>query len=250
MLTTRPNTMEGKTAIMAKPAAQNNHSTPAKPKRDSDQKTVMIVDDHPIICQGLAQLINQERDLKVCAQAHNAEDAIEIIKVQKPDVVIADLSMGGFDGIRLVKMIKEQFAMLPVLVLSVHDESLYAERVLRAGAKGYVMKQEATEKIMRAIRQVIKGQLYVSDQLAEKMLEKHIHTSSLPSKSPIERLSDRELEVFQLIGKGLGTRQIAEKLHRSVKTIETYRANIKEKLKLENNSELVQRAVHWMQNEE
>jgi DNA-binding NarL/FixJ family response regulator len=121
---------------MAKPATQPNQANhnAVKPKRENDQKMVMIVDDHPIICQGLAQLINQERDLKVCAQAHNAEDALEAIKDAKPDVVIADLSMGGFDGIRLVKMIKEQFAMLPVLVLSVHDESLYAERVLRAGA--------------------------------------------------------------------------------------------------------------------
>ncbi|NIP27358.1 MAG: response regulator [Phycisphaerae bacterium] len=209
------------------------------------QTKVLIVDDHPIIRQGLAELINNEPDLTVCGQAEDAPEAMEKIKDSEPDMVIVDISLKKTSGMELIKDIKAQYPNLPVLVLSMHDEALYAERMLRAGAKGYVMKAEATEKVIVAIRKILSGQIYVSDNMAAKMVRKLVGGSPDVGVSAIERLSDRELEVFHLIGQGYGTRQIAERLHLSIKTIETYREHIKEKLNLADSSELLQYAIQW-----
>lgn len=210
-----------------------------------DKTKVLIVDDHPIIRQGLSELINAEPDLIVCGNAEDAPEALGKIKESKPDMVIVDISLKETSGMELIKDIKAQHSNLPVLVLSMHDESLYAERMLRAGAKGYVMKAEATDKVIVAIRKILSGQIYVSDKMAAKMVRKLVGGSPDMGVSAIERLSDRELEVFHLIGKGYGTRQIAERLHLSIKTIETYREHIKEKLNLADASELLQYAIQW-----
>ncbi len=206
---------------------------------------IIIVDDHPIIRQGLAELINNEPDLIVCGQAEDAHEALVKIKESEPDMVIVDISLKETSGMELIKDIKVQYPNLPVLVLSMHDEALYAERMLRAGAKGYVMKAEATEKVIVAIRKILSGQIYVSDKMAAKMVRKLVGGGPDTGVSAIERLSDRELEVFRLIGQGYGTRQIAERLHLSIKTIETYREHIKEKLNLADASELLQYAIQW-----
>jgi len=226
-------------------------------KRESEPKKkrnkVLIVDDHPIVRHGIAELLNHEADLTVCGEAEDAHQALEAIAeiaILKPDIAIVDITLKeGLGGIELIKDIKARYPKLPVLVLSMHDESLYAERCLRAGAKGYIMKQEATEKVVEAIRQVLGGEIYLSDKMAQKILHKFIGGQPEVGGSPIESLSDRELEVFQLIGRGLGTRRIAEELYLSVKTIETYREHIKEKLKLKNAPELAQHAIQWVQSE-
>jgi len=182
---------------------------------------ILIVDDHPIVRQGLAELINHEKDLTVCGQAEDAHRAMRDIKALKPDIVIVDILLKGANGLELIKDIKSHYPGVAVLTLSMHDESLYAERALRAGARGYIMKQEATDRVIVAIRKVLTGQIYISQRMAEKMMNKLIGAASDVTNSPIESLSDRELEVFSLIGRGHGTRQIAEDLHLSIKTIET-----------------------------
>jgi DNA-binding NarL/FixJ family response regulator len=207
------------------------------------------VDDHPVVRQGLAQLINQEKDLEVRGYAEDAFGAMQAIKDVRPDMIIVDLSLKGASGMDLVKDIKIQYPNLPILILSMHDESLYAERALRAGAKGYIMKHEATERVVTAIRRVLAGQIYVSDTMAAKMVSKFATGAGQPSASPIECLSDRELEVFRLIGEGHKTRDVADKLHLSVKTIETYRAHIKEKLGFKDGNELFRFAVEWVNSE-
>lgn len=214
---------------------------------ETNRTKILVVDDHPIVRQGLSLLINQEEDLQVCGEAENAHEALNAIESLEPDMAIVDISLEGVNGVELIKNIKARFPGLLILVLSMHDESLYAERALRAGANGYIMKQEANEKVMEAIRQVLAGEIYVSDKLASKMLHQFVAGKSTPDGSLVQRLSDRELEVFQLIGQGHGTRQIAEELHLSVKTIESYRAHIKDKLKLKNATELVRYAIQWVQ---
>lgn len=208
---------------------------------------VLVVDDHPIVRQGLSQLINQEPDLMVCGQAEDARTALEAIDPSQPDILIVDVSLDGPDGIELLKTVRAKDARLPVLILSMHDESLYAERALRAGANGYIMKQEATERVLVAIRQILGGEVYVSERMAKKMVQQFIGGSGVSKRSIIDELTDRELEVFRLIGQGHGTRQIAEELHLSVKTVESYYAHIKEKLSLKNARELVQHAVQWFE---
>lgn len=208
---------------------------------------VLVVDDHPIMRQGLSQLLNQEPDLTVCAEADSASKALEFIDQLQPDLAIVDVSLRGSDGIELIKSIKKQHPQLPVLTLSMHDEALYAERALRGGARGYIMKQEGTDKVLVAIRRVMNGQIHVSDKIGAKMLYQVAEGHASSKGSPVERLSDRELEVFQLIGQGRGTRQIAESLHLSVKTVESHRAHIKEKLKLKTAPELAQHAIRWVQ---
>lgn len=215
-------------------------------KTGEGKSKVLIVDDHPIVRQGLSELINHEKDLTVCGQAEDAQQAMAAIRSAKPDVVVVDISLKEKNGIELMKDIKAQYPNMPVLVLSMHDESLYAERALRAGARGYIMKQEATEKVVTGIRTVLSGQVYVSDKMAAKMVYKLVGGGATAGASPVESLSDRELEVFNLIGHGLGTRQIAEKLYLSIKTIETYRAHIKEKLNLVSAGELLQYAIQWV----
>ncbi len=211
-----------------------------------DKRTVLIVDDHPIVRQGLAQLIDQERDLHVCGQAEDAHQAMRAIRMLNPDMVVVDISLRDSSGIELIKDIKVQYPNLPVLTLSMHDEGIYAERALRAGAKGYIMKQEATENVVTAIRRVLAGEMYVSDDMAAKMVSKLVAGRAETGSSPVDRLSDRELEVFRLIGSGFGTREMAEKLHLSIKTIETYRAHIKEKLGLVDANELLRAAINWV----
>jgi len=221
---------------------------PAKQKQPKPRKTktrILIVDDHPIVRQGMAGLIQHEPDLTVCGGADDAQQAIKAIKTTKPDLAIVDISLKDTSGIELIKDIKVRFPNLPILVLSMHDESLYAERALRAGAKGYIMKAEATEKTVTAIHKVLSGQLYVSEKMAARMLHKLVGGKIQPGTSPIESLSDRELEVFRLIGQGHTTRQIAEQFHLSIKTIDSYRAHIKEKLSLANATELTQHAIRW-----
>ena len=213
------------------------------------KKKVLIVDDHPIICMGLACLFNQEEDLLVCGEAHNAHEALEAIDALQPDVTIIDISLKGQSGIELIKNIRNKHPKFPILVLSVHDESIYAELVLRAGAMGYIMKQEASEKIVAAVHQVLNGDLYVSNQMASNMLHKYLNGRSAITASPLEILSDRELEVLRLMGQGYGTRQIANELIVGVKTVETYRSHLKKKLNLKNSPELVKYAIQWVQSE-
>jgi DNA-binding NarL/FixJ family response regulator len=205
------------------------------------------VDDHPIVRQGLALFIEREPDLMVCGEAEDATSALQAIRESTPDFVILDISLDGRDGLELLKTLRVRHPSLPVLVLSMHDESVYAERSLRAGANGYIMKQEAADKVITAIRQILGGNVYLSDRLTKRMLQQFVNGSISP-RDPLAKLSDRELEVFRLIGAGHGTRQIADELHVSTKTVESYQAHIKEKLALRNARELVQHAVEWSLN--
>jgi len=209
----------------------------------------MVVDDHPIVRQGLALLINRESDLVVCGEAEEAMGAIHVLASARPDVLIVDISLNGPDGIDLLKNIRNTHPTLPVLILSMHDEMIYAERALRAGANGYIMKQEATEKVLIAVRRILNGEIYVSERISNQILKQYITGSGTVRNSSIGDLSDRELEVFRLIGEGHGTRQIAEELHVSVKTVESYQAHIKEKLSLRSARELMQRAFAWHMSE-
>jgi DNA-binding NarL/FixJ family response regulator len=219
----------------------------ASDSADSRRKrTVLIVDDHPIVRQGLAQLINQEKDLEVCGQAEDVHEALQAIRKLSPDLVITDISLKDTSGIDLIKDLKVQYPDLPVLALSMYDEAVYGERALRAGARGYIMKQEATEKVATAVRRVLAGEIYVSAGMAAQMVSKIVGGGPRRTGSPVECLSDRELEVFRLIGEGYGTREMADKLHLSVKTIETYRAHIKDKLAVEDANELLRVAIQWV----
>lgn len=217
----------------------------ARVKTKKGKARIFIVDDHPILRQGLTQLINQEADLSVCGEAEETNAALEAITALRPNIVIVDIVLKMIDGIDLVKKIRMQDEKLRILVLSMHDESLYAERALRAGANGYIMKQEAADQVVRAIRRVLGGEIYVSDKIGSKLLQRIVHRRAA-GDSPIDNLSDRELEVFRLIGRGYRTRQIAETLHVSVKTIESYREQIKHKMKLRDATELLQHAIQWV----
>jgi DNA-binding NarL/FixJ family response regulator len=207
------------------------------------KKTVFVVDDHPLLRQGLTLMINREPDLTVCGEAEDAQAAMRSIAAKKPDILIADISLNGPDGLDMLKSVRTLYPELPVLVLSMHDESIYAERALRARANGYIMKQEATEKVLVAVRRILGGDIYLSDRMANKLLHQYISGSAVDMKSRLSALSDRELEVFRLIGEARSTRQIAEKLHLSIKTVETYQAHIKDKLALRSGRELVQHAI-------
>lgn len=223
----------------------------AKPNRIEDRRTrILLVDDHAVVRYGIAQLINRQADLVVCGEEEDAGHALGAIEKLKPDLVIADISLKDSSGLELMRNIKAQSSGLPVLVVSAHDESIYAEIAFRAGALGYLMKQEALEKIIAAIRRVLSGNIYVSDALAAKMLQQQIRGKTDIQESPVKGLSDRELEVFQLIGQWKKTSEIAQELHLSVKTIEYYREQIKRKLNLKNSAELTQRATAWVQGEQ
>ena len=206
---------------------------------------VFVVDDHPIVRQGLALLINREIDLEVCGEAENAQAAMQAVTSLKPDILVVDISLNGPDGLDLLKDVHTRYPSLPVLILSMHDESIYAERALRAGAQGYIMKQEATEKVLVALRRILSNEIYVSERIANRMLQRYIGSPVEGRAASIADLTDRELEVFRLIGEGHSTRQIAEQLHISVKTVESYQAHIKEKLSLRSARELVQHAIQW-----
>jgi DNA-binding NarL/FixJ family response regulator len=220
------------------PATRSPNNPPAR-------RQVLVVDNLPIVRHGLALLLNCEPDLMVCGEADNAQSATQAIASLRPDLVILDISLGGSDGLELLKQIRTRNTDLPVLVLSMLDETIYTERVLRAGGNGYLMKQEATDRILTAIRCILEGRVYVPDRVASRLLRQYAHTSSVTARSPLAALSDRELEVFRLIGGGRSTRQIAEILHLSVKTVESYQAHIKEKLELRNARELQYHAIEW-----
>ncbi len=213
------------------------------------KKTVLVVDDHPLMRQGLALLINQQQDMQVCGEAEEVQAAMLAIARLHPDIVILDISLSGPDGLELLKSIRTTSPGLPVLILSMHDEAIYAERALRARASGYIMKQEATEKVLVAVRRILNGEVYLSERMSNKMLQQYIGGAPSTIQSQIASLSDRELEVFRLIGEGRATREIAKELHLSVKTVETYQAHIKEKLALRSGRELIQHAIQWKINE-
>jgi len=223
---------------------------PTGPRKKSN---VLIVDDHPIVRQGIAQLINREDDMQVCCEAGDADQALEVLTQSdgccKTDIALVDMSLPGISGIELVKILRSRFPETQILVISTHDESLYAERALRAGAKGYIMKQEATEKVLVAIRHILDGEVYLSDKMRSKMLQRIIDNRFETPTSPVSHLSDKEIDVLRLIGKGLRTSDIALELNRSVKTVEAHRANLKEKLGLKNATELVRFAVQWVESE-
>jgi DNA-binding NarL/FixJ family response regulator len=222
---------------------------PSKAHRASPHKRrVFLVDDHPVTRAGLARLINYEPDLEICGEAGTAAKAMPEIAASKPDLVVIDISLAtGASGLDLIKDLATRHAQLRMLALSTHDEALYAERALRAGARGYVMKHEPTDFVMQAIRRVLAGEICLSKAMNDRLLRKVFQPNGAPNASDVEQLSDRELEVFRRLGQGRGTRQIAGELNVSVSTVETYRTHIKEKLLLRSAPELVRRAVEWVQ---
>ena len=222
-------------------------STNKNPKCDApDAKRIVIVDDHPLFRKGLEDLIHSEGSFAVCGEAGNAAEAMEIIRKLNPDLAIVDLSLPGANGIELIKNVRAEFPKLPILVLSMHDESLYALRALRAGAGGYVMKHEAMANVIHAIHEVFNGRPYLSPAMAAQVITKFAHRNAEGAADPVERLSDRELEILELIGKGNEVRQIAKLLHLSPKTVETHRAHIKDKLDLKNSREVARFALQWL----
>ena len=210
-----------------------------------DSHKILIVDDHPIFCVGMAALINKEPDLEVCASEATAAKAWQAIKDHDPDLVIVDISLKESNGIDLVEEIKAHYPDLPVLVLSMYDESLYAERALMAGARGYIMKERAVEKVVKALRQVLAGDIYASRKIKDKVFSRLVSSGKPPEKLSMDRLTNRELEVFRLIGDGLSSKEIARRLNLSIKTVGTHRENIKEKFQLKHYTQLVTFAVHW-----
>jgi len=211
-------------------------------------KQVFLVDDHPLVREWLTNLINKRPDLQVCGEAGSAPEALQRIGALQPDIAIVDITLASGSGIELVKDLQAQHPEVAVLVLTMHDEAVYALRALRAGARGYIMKAEATTKIIQAIRTVLEGRLYVSDRVTALMAEKFADHPR-HAGSPIEMLSDRELEVFQLLGRGLSTRQIADQLHISFKTVQAFCARIKDKLQLGNVNELLREAIRWQESQ-
>ncbi len=220
---------------------------PAARSLGGQKYRLLLVEDHPVTREGLAQLLDQQSDLEVCGQAGTAPEALTATEILHPDLVLLDISLGNASGIELIKELTSRQATLLILVLSTHDELLYAERCLRAGAKGYVMKQAPTDQVMAAIRLVLRGGVYLSEQMHSRLIYRIARGPAVPQGSEVDQLSDRELEVFRLIGEGCTTSKIAASLHLSVSTVETHRAHIKEKLKLETGTELVRRAVAWVQ---
>lgn len=213
------------------------------------KQRVLIVDDHSVLREGLAMVINQEPDLVVCGEAADGPQASEAVAALRPDVLIVDLSLTSGSGLDLIKDIKVRYPDLPMLVLSLHDESLYAERVLRAGARGYIMKRASTAELLVALRKVLSGDVYLSERMASLLVAQAVGQHEAPEKrGPLGVLSDREMEVFQLLGEGRGTRKIARELGLSMKTVSCYRQNIKSKLHLKDATELLHHAVQWATN--
>jgi DNA-binding NarL/FixJ family response regulator len=220
----------------------------ATPERGrSTKKTILIVDDHSLVRRGLTALIESEPDLAVCGEAATCREALEAIGQSQPDLVIVDLALGDDDGLDLVKAMKAHHPEVPSLVLSMHDESVYAERSLRAGALGYVTKQQLDDTVLVAIRRLLDGEMYLSDKLEGRLAAKYVVGRTLETDSPLNALSDRELQVFRLIGQGRTTREIAGTLKLSIKTIESHREHIKQKLTIQSSAELAQRATQWVE---
>jgi DNA-binding NarL/FixJ family response regulator len=210
---------------------------------------IYLVDDHPLMRKGIAMTLDLEMDFEVCGQAESAEDAISDIPSKKPDIVVIDISLPGMNGIELIKHLKSRDPELLMLVVSRHDEDMYAERAIKAGARGYLMKMEAGDVIVHAIRRILKGQIYLSEEINNKLLMGMMSGGQIGRSSPLEILSDRELEVFEQIGNGSTTREIAERMHVSVKTVESYRTRIKTKLDITTGNELIKQAVQWVASE-
>jgi DNA-binding NarL/FixJ family response regulator len=210
-----------------------------------DKARVLLVDDHALVRQGMAELINKQPDLAVCGEADSTSDALSAVTRLKPDIVLADITLKNSDGVELIRSLRLQQPQLPILVVSMHDESLNAEQVLRAGAKGYIMKDQAIVNVLVAIRRVLGGKIYLSDEMTSRMLQSNVEGTK--GASPVETLSERELQVFRLIGQWCRTRKIAEQLHLSIKTVEYYRKKIKEKLNLGSGTELTHYATQWIE---
>ncbi len=215
-----------------------------------NKKDILLVDDHPLVREGLSALIRTTSDLKIVAEAGNAAEALDLLRERRVDLVLLDISLPGMSGIELLKEIHVRYPKVRILVLSMHEESVYAERALRAGAHGYIMKQESGRNVIEAIRSVLRGELYVSPMLATRMVKLFVaNKQGKDIRTSVERLSNRELQVYTHIGNGLSTKEVAARLERSVKTIQTYREHIKRKLGLRNATDLVHHATHWVQNE-
>lgn len=212
----------------------------------SEKTRVLLVDDHPIIRHGLTQLINQEDDFTVCGEAADGPQVLPAIAALRPDIVLLDITLKTGSGIDVLQDVRERFPALPVLMLTMHDEARFAERSLRAGASGYVIKQDPPENLITALRSVLSGEIYMSSTMTSKMFRKLAVARPNQELVPEEQLSSRELEIFRLIGQGRGTREIAEQLSVSVKTVDAHRANIKRKLDLHSGTKLVQRAITWL----
>jgi DNA-binding NarL/FixJ family response regulator len=209
------------------------------------RRKVLIVDDHPIVRRGLADIISSQPDLEVCGEASTVAEALQEVEKTRPDLVLTDLALKGAHGIELIEQIKARDERIKILVSSMHDEMLFAERALRAGAMGYISKQEPTDTLLEAIRRVLRGEIYLSSRMTGRLL-RSVRSGGSVGQDPVESLSNRELEVFQMIGQGLTTQQIARNLGLSPKTIETHREKIKEKMNLKNSAELNRRAVQWV----
>jgi DNA-binding NarL/FixJ family response regulator len=234
------------TAMVASNAwisSSGSRSTAPGGKRGA--RRVLIIDNHPIVREGLRRVIENEDDLLVCAEADNARDARNAIKERNPDVIIADIGLNQGDGIELVRDVRAHYSRLPILVLSIHDESIYAERMLSVGANGYIMKQATGEQILHSLRRVLDGEIYVSEDVGFNMIRKSAAHGGYMSSNPIDRLSNRELQILHLIGKGMSTRETAHSLNLSIKTVESHRQRIKTKLNLSTGTQLVQYAINW-----
>jgi DNA-binding NarL/FixJ family response regulator len=217
-----------------------------KPAEETSNKhRIFIVDDHPLVREGLANLINEQDDLMVCGEAEDAAQALAGIGMNRPDLALIDISLKTASGLELVKDLGAHFPLVALIVLSMHDELLYAERVLRAGARGYVMKRETTKDVLTAIRQVLRGDVYVSERVVNAMARRLGSSKKAAAASPVEQLSDRELEIFRLLGQGSTTSQIAADLHLSLKTVQAYCARAKEKFGVNSLSELLRAAIRW-----
>lgn len=226
--------------------AQHPISSASQPLAKS---RIFLVDDHAMFREGLRQLIEREPEFIVCGDAEEADSALEGIKNTNPDLIVVDISLGGSSGIDLIKAIKKEYEDLPVLVVSMHEESLYAERAFRAGAMGYVMKHEPSKTVKAAIRKVLGGNMYLSDKMATAMVGKMMHGGTEQPASPLEALSDRELEVFRMLGQGKGVRVIADTMNLTIPTINSFRNRIKDKLNLKTSTEVMLRALQWVQDE-
>ncbi len=215
-------------------------------KRQAGPARVLILDDHPIVRMGLSQLIGSESDMEVCAEAESGPEALKLAEAEKPDVAVVDLSLREGSGLDFIKDMQARMPDVLLLVLSMHEETFYAERALRAGARGYIAKEEGTEKVVTGIRAIAAGRVYVSERMQERLLRRMVGGADF-SESPIDSLTDRELQVFEMLGQGMPTRQVADKLHLSVKTIESHRERIKDKLGADGASDLLKQAIEWVQ---
>jgi DNA-binding NarL/FixJ family response regulator len=220
-------------------------TTATRSQTSTGKRKIMLVDDHPVVREGLAAAINEESDFVVCAKAPNGVKAMQAAETTQPDVAIVDISLEGRNGLELIKDLRARYPKLPIMALSMHDEELYAERVLAARAQGYVMKREPIETVLSALRRLLQGGIFLSEKMTNRIVRNYPNRETVQERTPVGLLSDRELEVFHLVGQGLGTSQIASQLNLSMKTVSCYRQNIKAKLQLQSATEVVRFAVHW-----